>query len=127
MLKDITLGQYFPGNSFVHRLDPRVKIVFLVGYIVALFLATNWLSYGLMLLVLVGCTAIARIKPKAMLKGLKPLLFIVIFTGIINVLYGSGEPLVEFWIFTITANGIRTAIFMVLRIMLLVCGTFLLT
>ena len=127
MLKDITLGQYFPGNSFVHRLDPRVKIVFLVGYIVALFLATNWLSYGLMLLVLVGCTAIARIKPKAMLKGLKPLLFIVIFTGIINVLYGSGEPLVEFWIFTITADGIKTAIFMVLRIMLLVCGTFLLT
>ena len=127
MLKDITLGQYFPGNSFIHRLDPRVKIVFLVGYIVALFLANNWCGYGLMLLVLLGCTAIARIKARAMLKGLRPLLFIVIFTGIINVLYGTGEPLVEFWIFTITANGIRTAIFMVLRIMLLVCGTFLLT
>ena len=127
MLKDITLGQYFPGNSLVHRLDPRVKIIWLVGYIVALFLAKNYLSYGLMLLVLVSATAVAHIKAKAMLRGLKPLLFIVVFTGVINVLYGTGEPIAEFWIFTITRQGIKNAVFMVLRIMLLVCGTFLLT
>ena len=127
MLKDVTLGQYFPGSSLIHRLDPRVKIVWLVGYIVALFLAKNWGGYALMAALLVSITAVARISAKAMVKGMKPLVFIVVFTGIINLLYGSGEPLVEFWIFTITLNGIKTAIFMVLRILLLVCGTFLLT
>ena len=127
MLKDVTLGQYFPGSSIIHRLDPRAKIIWLVGYIVALFLVKGWAGYLLMLATLVSFTAIARIGAKAMLKGLKPLIFIVVFTGIINLFYGSGEPLVEFWIFTITLNGIKTAIYMVLRIMLLVCGTFLLT
>ncbi len=127
MLKDVTLGQYFPGNSFIHRLDPRTKIIWLVGYIVALFLVKGWLGYLLMIGVLVAFTAIARISAKAMLKGLKPLIFIVVFTGLINLFYGSGEPLVEFWIFTITLDGIKNAVYMVLRIMLLVCGTFLLT
>ncbi len=127
MLKDVTLGQYFPGDSIVHRLDPRTKIIWLVGYIVALFLAAEWAGYLLMICVLVGFTAIAHISAKAMLKGLKPLIFIVVFTGLINLFYGSGEPLVEFWIFTITLDGIKNAIYMVLRIMLLVCGTFLLT
>lgn len=127
MLKDVTLGQYFPGNSIVHRLDPRAKIIWLVGYIVALFLVKGWGGYLLMLATLISFTALARIGAKAMLKGLKPLVFIVVFTGIINLFYGSGEPLVEFWIFTITLDGIKTAIYMILRIMLLVCGTFLLT
>ncbi len=127
MLKDVTLGQYFPGDSIIHRLDPRVKIVWLVGYIVALFLAKGWGGYALMAAFLVTATAGARIGARAMLKGMKPLVFIVAFTGIINLLYGTGEPLVEFWIFTITLDGIKNAIFMVLRILLLVCGTFLLT
>ena len=127
MLKDITLGQYFPGNSIIHRLDPRAKIIWLVGYIVALFLVKGWAGYLLMLATLISFTAIARIGARAMLKGLKPLVFIVAFTGIINLFYGSGEPLVQFWIFTITLDGIKTAVYMVLRIMLLVCGTFLLT
>ena len=127
MLKDVTLGQYFPGNSIIHRLDPRAKIIWLVGYIVALFLVKGWAGYLIMLATLISFTAIAHIGAKAMLKGLKPLVFIVVFTGIINLFYGSGEPLVQFWIFKITLNGIKTAIYMVLRIMLLVCGTFLLT
>ena len=127
MLKDITLGQYFPGTTVVHRLDPRTKLLWLVAYIVALFLAKNWVSYALMAAVLAVCSALAKIKPKTLLSGLKPLLIIVIFTGLINLFYGTGEPLVEFWIFRITADGIRSAIFMVVRIMLLVCGTFLLT
>ncbi len=127
MLKDVTLGQYFPGSSIIHRLDPRAKIIWLVGYIVALFLVKGWAGYLLMTAILIGFTAIARIGARAMLKGLKPLIFIVVFTGIINLFYGSGEPLVRFWIFTITLDGIKTAIYMVLRIMLLVCGTFLLT
>jgi len=127
MLKDITLGQYFPGNTVIHRLDPRSKLLWLVGYIVALFLAKNWMGYALMVLMLAAECTLARIKLKTLMSGMKPLIFIVIFTGIINLFYGSGEPLVSFWIFKITENGIRTAIFMVLRILLLVCGTFLLT
>ena len=127
MLKDITLGQYFPGDTVIHRLDPRTKLIGLVCYLVALFLAKSYFSYALMALVLITLSALAHIRAKTLLSGLKPLIFIVIFTGVINLFYGSGEPLVQFWFFKITANGIRTAVFMVLRIMLLVCGTFLLT
>ena len=127
MLKDITLGQYFPGTTVVHRLDPRTKLLWLVGYIVALFMAKSWISYGVMLVVLICAASLGRIRPKTLLSGMKPLIFIVAFTGIINLLYGSGEPIVKLWIFKITANGIRNAIFMVARIMMLVCGTFLLT
>ena len=127
MLKDITLGQYFPGDTVIHRLDPRTKLIGLVCYIVALFLAKSWISYAVMAAVLVTLSALAHIRAKTLLSGLKPLIFIVVFTGVINLFYGSGEPLVQFWFLKITANGIRTAVFMVLRIMLLVCGTFLLT
>ena len=127
MLKDITLGQYFPGTTIIHRLDPRTKLIGLVCYIVALFLAKNYVSYAFMALLLITLSALAHIRPKTLLSGLKPLIFIVIFTGVINLFYGSGEPLVQFWVLKITANGIRNAVFMVLRIMLLVCGTFLLT
>ena len=127
MLKDITLGQYFPGDTLIHRLDPRTKLIGLVCYIVALFLAKSYASYALMVLVLVSLSALAHIRAKTLLSGLKPLIFIVAFTGIINLFYGSGEPLVQWGFLKITANGIRTAVFMVLRIMLLVCGTFLLT
>ena len=127
MLKDITLGQYFPGSTLIHRLDPRTKLVGLVCYIVALFLAKSYYSYAFMVLVLACLSALARIRPKTLFSGLKPLLFILLFTGVINLFYGSGEPLVQFWFFKITANGIRTAVFMVLRIMLLIMGTFLMT
>ncbi len=127
MLKDITLGQYFPGDTPVHRLDPRTKLLWLIAYIVALFLARRYVSYALMLLVLISVSACARIRPRTLLSGLKPLLFIVCFTGVVNLFYGQGEPLVQIWKLKITADGIRTAVFMVLRIMMLVCGTFLLT
>ena len=127
MLKNVTLGQFFPGDTLVHRLDPRTKLIFLMGYIVSLFLAKNWASYALMFLTLSAVSGCARIRPRTLLSGLKPLLFIMMFTALINVLYGTGEPLVTFWIFRITRQGIHNAVFMVLRIMMLVCGTFLLT
>ncbi|MCD8256051.1 MAG: energy-coupling factor transporter transmembrane protein EcfT [Oscillospiraceae bacterium] len=127
MLKNITLGQYFPGNTAIHRLDPRTKLIWLVGYIVALFLAKGWGGYALMLLILIAVASTAHIRAAALLRGLKPLIFIVIFTAILNLFYGEGEPLVQIWVLKITADGIRTAIFMVLLIMLLVCGSFLLT
>ena len=84
MLKDITLGQYFPGSTVVHRLDPRTKLLMVVLYIVALFLAKWWVSYGLMLAFLVTAVVLSRIRPKALFRGLKPLLIIIIFTALIN-------------------------------------------
>ncbi len=127
MLKDITLGQYFPGNTFVHRLDPRTKLVLVVVYIVALFLCSWFASYGVMLTFLAVSIAVSRIRPKALFKGLKPLIFIITFTALINLFYSEGEVLVKFWIFTITKEGIFNAFFLILRIMMLVTGTFLLT
>ena len=129
MLKDITLGQYFPGNSVVHRLDPRTKLIMLVVYIVALFMATGWVSYGLIAAFLVVVVKISTIPPKSIIRGMKPLVMILIFTGVLNLFFttGEGAPLVDFWIITIYREGLERAIFMVIRILLLISGTFLLT
>ena len=129
MLKDITLGQYFPGNSVVHRLDPRTKLILLVVYIVALFLAVNWISYALMAAFLFFAVKISTIPPKSIVRGMKPLVMILVFTGVLNLFFtvGEGDPLVDFWIFTIYKDGLIRAIFMVVRILLLISGTFLLT
>jgi len=128
MLKDITLGQFFPGYSPIHRLDPRTKLVLLVVYIVALFLAVNWVSYGLMLAFLVTCIAISRIPVKSFFRGMKPLVFILLFTAILNLFFTEGEKLlVQFWVVTIYWEGVTRAIFMLLRILMMITGTFLLT
>lgn len=127
MLKDITLGQYFPGSSVVHRLDPRTKLLLTVVYIVALFLCKWFISYGVMLLFLAAAVALSRIGLKSLFRGLKPLLIIILFTAVINLFFTDGEPLVEFWRIRITREGVLGAFFLVLRIMLLVMGTFLLT
>ena len=127
-LKDITLGQYFPGQSIVHRLDPRTKLICVVCYIVALFLAQWWVTYALMFLVLAGTVKLSTISPKAILRGMKPVVFLLVFTAILNALYYPGEHVIAaFWVFEITWEGILHAFFMVVRIMLLVSCTFLLT
>jgi energy-coupling factor transport system permease protein len=90
MLKDITLGQYFPGNSLVHRLDPRTKLICVVLYIVALFLARGFITYGIMFLVLAVSVKVSKVGVKSLLRGMKPVLFILIFTGILNLFYTSG-------------------------------------
>ena len=128
MLKDITLGQYFPGNSVVHRLDPRTKLIMLVVYIVALFMAKSWISYGLMLAFLVVTIRISTIPVKSIVKGMKPLVMILAFTGILNLFFTQeGTVLVDFWVITITTGGILRAVFMMARILMLITGTFLLT
>jgi len=128
MLKDITLGQYFPGNSVIHRLDPRTKLVFLIVYIVALFLAVNWISYGVMLVFLVTAIAVSGIPLKFFFRGMKALVFILVFTGILNIFFTEGQTiLVEFWGISISLEGVIRAIFMLARILMLVTGTFLLT
>ena len=128
MLKDITLGQFFPGNSVVHKMDPRTKLVMLIVYIVALFVAKSYVSYVVMLAFLVGSIAISRIPPKSIIRGMKPLVLILIFTGILNIFFTTGEKvLVSFWKITIYAEGLERAAFMVVRILMLISGTFLLT
>ena len=127
MLKDVTLGQYFPGDTFVHRLDPRTKLVSVVLYFVALFSANGIISVPLVIVTLMTCVAVSRIKPRAMLKGMKPLLFIVIFTAILNLFYTEGHVILQWWIFRVTEEGVRRTVLMVVRIALLVSCTFLLT
>ena len=128
MLKDITLGQYFPGNSFVHRLDPRTKLLLLVAYIVALFMSVSWISYGLCFAFLALTIAISTIPLKSIVRGMKPLVFILIFTGLLNLFFTAGETvLVKIWVITITLEGAVRAFFMVIRILMLITATFLLT
>ena len=128
MLKDITLGQYFPGHSVIHRLDPRTKLIGLMGYIVALFVAKSWISYAVMLVFLVTLIRVSSIPPKSIVKGMKPLVMILIFTGVLNLFFTGGETvLLRFWKLTITKEGLTRAIFMMARILMLITGTFLMT
>ena len=91
MLKDITLGQYFPGSSVIHRLDPRTKLISVVIYIVALFCAESWVSYGVMLAFLLAAITISGIPPKSIVRGMKPLIVILIFTGVLNLFFTEGQ------------------------------------
>ena len=128
MLEDITLGQYFPGNSIIHRLDPRTKLIMLVVYIVALFMAKGWVAYGALLVFLLVVIKISTIPPKSILKGMKPLIMILVFTGVLNLFFTQEGPvLVDFWILTITLGGLQRAVMMMARIMMLITCTFLLT
>ena len=128
MLKDITLGQYFPGQSYVHRLDPRTKLIMLVAYIVALFTAISWVSYAVCFCFLAVTIIVSTIPLKSIVRGMKPLVFILVFTGVLNLFFTAGETvLVSFWKITITEEGLVRAVLMILRILLLITGTFLLT
>ena len=128
MLKDVTLGQYFPGNTIVHRLDPRTKLLLTILYIAILFTANTWPGYLAVLAALVAVTALAHIKPKAMLKGMKPLVVIIVFTAVLNLFFTTGDNTLFEWRFIhITTQGIHNAVTMVLRVMLLVSGTLILT
>lgn len=127
MLKDITLGQFFPGSTPVHRLDPRTKLLLTLLYIVVLFLAKGFFSYGVVFAFLLSVILLSKIKLKALLKGLKPLIIIIVLTGVLNAFYTPGEELWSWWIFRVSKEGLRTAFFMVTRIIFLVMGTFLLT
>ena len=129
MLKDITLGQYFPGNSPIHRLDPRTKLILLIVYIVALFVAKSWISYGVMLVFLLSAIKVSTIAPKSILRGMKPLVMILIFTGVLNIFFTrEGAELVNLWdTVIITSGGLLRAMFMMARILMLITGTFLLT
>ena len=127
MIRDITLGQYFPGNTIVHRLDPRVKLILTVAYITALFMATGAAGYALMFAILLTCICLSRIKPKTIFRSIRPIIIIISLTAILNIFLTDGEPIVQLWRITVTREGLFTAGRMVLRLIMLITGSFLLT
>ncbi len=128
MIKDITIGQYFPGKSVIHRLDPRIKILLTTLYIVMLFMAKGFVGLTLGIVYLAIAFTLSRIPFRMMLKSIKPILPIIIFTGLLNLFFlDGGDVIFDWWIFTITTESIKSMIFMAVRIILLICGTSLLT
>lgn len=128
MISDITLGQFFPGNSILHKLDPRTKILLSTVFIVAVFVASTPLAFLLVTLLTAFLMAVSGIRASVIFKGIKPILFILVFTTLINILVtrGKGDPLLSFWIVTIYKEGLIRAFFMTLRVILLIIGTSLL-
>lgn len=122
-----TIGQYLPGTSLLHKLDPRAKIVITLLLMISVFLCKNYISIALAFVLAIVICAISKIKPKIIIKGLKPILYIVLFTAILNLFYGTGEPLIQLGKLKITMSGIENSIFMALRIVILVVYGLMLT
>ena len=118
MLKDITLGQFFPGDTLAHRLDPRTKLLATVLYIIAIFLAKGPIAYGVLILTLIVSVRISKVGARALFRGLKTVLFIIAFTAVLNLFYTPGTVIAQFWIFHVTREGVITAIAMMLRFLL---------
>lgn len=128
MIKDITIGQYFPLNSVIHKLDPRTKLLFTIVFIVMVFVSNNFVSLFSCLLSAMLIIALSRVPIKTVIKGLKPILIIIIITSVLQIAYtDSGVILVDFWKIQITSGGILTAVFMALRISLLILMSTMLT
>ena len=129
MLRDITIGQHFPGNSPVHTMDPRVKILLTIAYIVMLFIGSNPLGLAISTVFLALLDGISKIPLKLIARSIKPILPIIAFTAVLNLflLSGSGEPLFQWWIFRIYPESIEYTIIMAVRIICLIAGTSLLT
>ena len=125
MISDITLGQFFPGESPIHRLDPRTKIIMSIIFIVSVFLASTPMAFLVLITFTALMISVSRISFKIILKGIKPIIIVLIFTAIINVFMtkGATEPLVSFWIIKIYKEGIIRAVFMALRVVILIVGT----
>ena len=127
MIRDITLGQYFPQESAVHRLDPRVKIIGTFVYLISLFLVRNFWGFAAAAVCLGACIALSRVPLKFMLRGLRPIFFIIIFTFVINLFMARGTVLWQFAFLRVTKEGIYNAVFMAIRLILLIIGSSLLT
>ncbi len=127
MVRDVAFGQYFSGKSFIHRLDPRAKILLLIAFLVIIFCAFNYFSLLIVTIFTVLCVAFSGVSPKFYFKSLKVIVFIVIITSVLNLFYGTGEPLWQWSIFKITANGINRALFVTVRIICLIIASSCLT
>lgn len=127
MIRDITIGQYYPAKSAIHNLDPRVKIIGTLFFIVSLFMFDSFVGYILVTAFLIGCIIVSKVPFSYMVKGLKAIVVLLLLTVVINMLMTPGEPLVTIWKLTITKEGLRTAVFMGLRLMYLIIGSSLMT
>ncbi len=127
MLSGVTIGQYYPGKSIIHKMDPRMKIVLILLYMISIFLCRSFISIGIALAFIIAALFLARINLKVIIKGVKPIIIVVIITALLNLLYGTGEPICRLWIFKITQNGIYNAVFMAMRVFLLVISGLMLT
>ncbi len=127
MLKDITLGQYYPADSILHKLDPRVKLFGTLIYIISLFSFKGLPAFLLATLFLIVVIRLSKVPFSYMVKGLKSIIVLMIITGIFNLFLTQGEVLVQFWIFKITYEGIKSAILMVVRLIYLIVGTSVMT
>lgn len=127
MIKDITLGQYFPGESFVHKLDPRTKIVLTIAYMVALFCAGNAVTLVFVGLFMVAITVISKVPIRLVFKGIKPIIPIVIITALINAFYIEGTPIFQIGFMKMTYEGVRLAVFVTVRLVFLIVGTSMMT
>ena len=127
MVRDVSFGQYFPGNSLIHRLDPRAKLLIFIAYIVIIFCTFNFAAIAVTTAFTVLFLALSKIPIRFYFKSLKVVIFIVIFTSLLNLFYGSGDPLWQWWIFRITWEGIQRAIFVTIRIISLMLASSCLT
>ena len=128
MIKDITIGQYLPGDSFIHKLDPRTKILISIMFIVCLFIIDKFIGYTFIVAFLAAVVYIAKIPPRYLYKGLKPVFFLIILTAVLNIfMLRGGNLLLEIGFIKIYEEGVRTAVFMAIRLILLIMGTSVLT
>ena len=127
MLKDITLGQYYRADSVIHRMDARTKIVGTVLYMVSLFIFNNCICYALAAIFLITVMALSKIPPKFMFRGMKSILFLLLFTVFYNIFLGTGTVIVKFWVFQVTYEGIVNAFYMLVRLFMLYVGSSLMT
>ncbi len=127
MIRDITLGQYFPGNGILHKLDPRIKVLMLISVIVLIFCTFNFYALGVVVALVAASVLLSRVPLKLYLKSMKAIIIVILITSILNLFYGTGEVIAQWWIFRITYSGIRNAIFVAVRIISLVMVSSVLT
>lgn len=127
MLKDITLGQYYQADSLIHRLDPRVKLVGTVIFMISLFIFNNFICYGLGALFIFTAISMSKVPFKFMIRGMKPIFFLLLITVVYNLFLTDGDVVFKFWIVTVTWQGIETALYMLIRLTLLIIGSSLMT
>lgn len=127
MLRDITLGQYYPANSVIHKLDPRVKLFGTLIYIISLFSFKGVAAFSVATIFLFGVIQLSKVPFKFMVKGLKAIVILMLITAVFNLFMTPGETLVSFWVFEITKEGIRNAALMAIRLTYLILGTSIMT
>ncbi|MDO5124038.1 MAG: energy-coupling factor transporter transmembrane component T [Eubacteriales bacterium] len=120
MIRDVTLGQYYPSNGFLHKLDPRVKVLSLAALIILIFCSFNFYALGIATFLALFTVILSKVPLNLYLKSMKAIIFVVILTSVLNIFYGSGEPIFQWWVFKITMEGIRNSIFVTVRIIDLV-------